>query len=106
MATFNSYLAGFIISVALTLAAYFAVTLHSSGVLWVIFGAAIVQLFVQLIFFLHIGKGPDARWTWLFFSFASLVVVIIVGGSLWIMANLNYNMTSAQMNASMLDQAE
>jgi len=106
MATFNSYLSGFILSIALTLAAYFAVTSHSADALWVIFGVAIVQLFVQLVFFLHIGKGADRGWTWLFLSFALLVVFIVVGGSLWIMANLNYNMTSDQMNASMLDQAE
>jgi len=33
-----------------------------------------------------------------------LVVMILVGGSLWIMKNLNYRMTPEQMNQYMIDQ--
>jgi cytochrome o ubiquinol oxidase operon protein cyoD len=122
--TFKSYLIGFLLSIALILVAYFAVTNAgfsgifggifgstntgsvSTSIVIIIFACAIVQFFVQLTFFLHLGKGPDARWNWFFLSLAILVVGILVGGSLWIMTNLNYNMTPDQMNASMLDQAE
>jgi cytochrome o ubiquinol oxidase operon protein cyoD len=106
MVTFKSYFTGFILSIGLTLAAYFAVTNHSVYAMVIIFLLAAVQFFVQLLFFLDLGSGRSAGWNWLFLGFALSVIGILVGGSLWIMNNLNYNMTPSQMNASMLDQAE
>jgi len=45
---------------------------------------------VQMVFFLHIGRG--SRWKLLTFIFTIIVVGIVVIGSIWIMHNLNYNM--------------
>jgi len=91
----TSYVAGFLLSIILTFAAYILVANHIlSGVslVAVIIGLAIIQLFVQLFFFLHLGKESKPRWNLLMLSFALGVVIIIVFGSLWIMNNLNYNM--------------
>jgi cytochrome o ubiquinol oxidase operon protein cyoD len=55
-------------------------------------------LLVQLIFFLHLGRGSNVRWNILVLSFASLVVIIIVTGSLWIMNNLDYHMGGHDMD--------
>jgi cytochrome o ubiquinol oxidase operon protein cyoD len=56
---------------------------------------AIAQMGVHLVFFLHIGTGPDNTNNVLALAFGLLVVTLIVSGSLWIMANLNANMMPA-----------
>jgi len=98
MPTFKSYLTGFILSIALTLIAYFAVTNHAPSVILVILSLAIVQFIIQLIFFLHITQGPDKQWNLVVFISTLSIVLIVVVGSIWIMDHLNYNMTPSQMN--------
>jgi cytochrome o ubiquinol oxidase operon protein cyoD len=53
---------------------------------------AIAQMGVHLVFFLHVGTGPDSANNVLALAFGLLIVVLIVSGSLWIMANLSANM--------------
>jgi cytochrome o ubiquinol oxidase subunit IV len=87
--------AGFVISLVLTLAAYFLVTgntVTGLGVLIVLGALALMQFFAQMIFFLHIGDEKRPRYKRAAALFMGVVLVIIVGGSLWIMYNLNYNM--------------
>ena len=97
---------GFLLSIAFTLGAYYVVERHSvSGhldfshamILWTISLLAIAQLGVQLFFFLHLGSESKPRWNLLAFLFALLVVVIVVFGSVWIMHNLDYNMTGHEV---------
>lgn len=88
-----SYVVGFLISLLTTLLAYFIVVnrLWTPEVLvYAVLGIAVVQLVVQVVFFLHIGRG--SRWKLLTFLFTILVVGVVVVGSIWIMDNLNYNM--------------
>lgn len=102
----KSVTAGFIISLALTLTAYIAVMYKPyTGDLLV--GAVIVlalaQFLAQMIFFLHIGKG--SRWNTLVFFGMMGVVAILVVGSLWIMANLEY-MTGREMTERILKEED
>jgi cytochrome o ubiquinol oxidase operon protein cyoD len=53
---------------------------------------AIAQMGVHLVFFLHIGSGPDNTNNVLALAFGVLIVTLVVGGTLWIMANLNGNL--------------
>jgi cytochrome o ubiquinol oxidase subunit IV len=53
---------------------------------------AIAQMGVHLVFFLHITTGPDNTNNVLALAFGVLIVILVIGGSLWIMANLNHNM--------------
>lgn len=53
---------------------------------------AIAQIAVHLIFFLHITTAPDNTNNILALAFGILIVALVVGGSLWIMVNLNCNM--------------
>ena len=53
---------------------------------------AIAQMGIHLVFFLHITTGPDNTNNVMALGFGLLIVVLVVGGSLWIMANLNHNM--------------
>ncbi len=92
--TLASYILGFIYSLELTFAAYFLVSKHlifGNALIAAIITLAIVQLFVQLIFFLHLERGSNYRWNLTVLAFAALVVLILVLGSLWIMNSLNYH---------------
>jgi cytochrome o ubiquinol oxidase operon protein cyoD len=98
---FVRYVIGFASSIILTIVAFASVMYHLFSmqiVIAVIVGLAVVQLFVQLFFFLHIGEEYRPRWRLMFLGFAALVVFIVVAGSLWIMANLNYNMMPGNMD--------
>ena len=81
--TAGAYVVGFVLSVALTLAAYSVVTNHLFGravVIAAIAALAMVQLFVQLVFFLHIGREGKPRLNLFTFLCMALVLVIVVGG--------------------------
>ena len=53
---------------------------------------AIAQMGVHIVFFLHITTGADNTNNVLALAFGLLIVILVIGGSLWIMANLNHNM--------------
>lgn len=96
----GAYFAGYIFSLALTLAAFALVwwqadsdrQVFSDGFLlaWVA-ALAMVQLLTQLVFFLHLGRESKPRWNLAVLLFAATIVIILVFGSLWIMQNLNYH---------------
>jgi cytochrome o ubiquinol oxidase operon protein cyoD len=91
-----SYTAGFVLSVILTLLAYALLSRHvvqGWQAIYAVVGLAVVQLVVQLVFFLHLGHESEPRWNLLVFDFTLIIVSIVVVGSLWIMNNLHYTMT-------------
>ena len=53
---------------------------------------AIAQMGIHLVFFLHITTGADNTNNVLALAFGVLIVIFVVGGSLWIMDHLNHNM--------------
>ena len=86
---------GFVTSLLLTLAAYRIVThyeLTDFLLILTVSGLAILQALLQLFFFLHLGLEEKPQWGLITFLFTALVMVIIIGGSMWIMNNLNYNL--------------
>ena len=105
--TFKLYVTGFILSLFLTIVPYLLVVnsaLTAKNLVLAIVVLALAQLVVQVVFFLHLTAK---RWNLIIFIFTIFVVAILVGGSLWIMYNLNYNMTpktSSEMNAYMTSQ--
>lgn len=91
----HKYIIGFIDSVVLTLLSYGLVTgklVSGTLAVAVIIVLAMAQLIVQLVFFLHLGQEERPRWKFWAFCAMSVVLLIVVVGSLWIMKNLNYNM--------------
>jgi cytochrome o ubiquinol oxidase operon protein cyoD len=93
----KTYISGFVLSLGLTLAAYFVVTstaVPRSLVVWVIMIAAVFQFIVQTIFFLHLDEERRPRWNLAIFVSTLGIVLVVIVGSLWIMANLNYQHTS------------
>jgi cytochrome o ubiquinol oxidase operon protein cyoD len=84
------------LSVVLTVAAFWAAGTH------LIYGPAIpvalivlviAQMGVHLVFFLHVTTGPDNTNNVLALAFGVLVVFLVVAGSIWIMGNLDHNMS-------------
>ena len=64
---------------------------------------AIAQIGVHLVFFLHITTGRDNTNNVLALAFGMLIVILVIGGSLWIVTNLNANMmpSAEPMNLQM-----
>lgn len=93
--SYVAYIVGFVLSIVLTLVAYFAIVndwLSGTAALLFVAALAVLQLLVQLLFFLHMGQERGPRWNLMTFVYAGMVVVIVVIGSIWIMYNLDHNM--------------
>ena len=105
--SYGKYIVGFVSSVVVTLIAYVLVT-HATHNESIVAGTisflALVQFGLQMIFFLHIGEEGQPRWKQLVMWFMLGIVIIIVGGSVWIMNNLNYRMTPEQMQQYLKSQ--
>ena len=87
------YFTGFLLSLILTFASFLLVyesLLTGWPLIYSLSGLALTQMIVQLIFFLHLGDEPKPYWNLLLFLFMVLTLVILIGGSLWIMYNLDY----------------
>ena len=94
-ASYKPQFIGFVMSFLLTVAAYRFVTHHvlDQFLLYLtIFGCGLTQVLIQLVFFFHLGLEDKPHWNTITFLFTLLVVIIVVGGSLWIMNNLNYDL--------------
>lgn len=78
---------GFVLSLLCTLGAYGMAGIASFILLIPILG--LCQVIIQMICFFHIGVESKPRWNLMMFLFMALVVFLIIGGSIWIMYNLN-----------------
>lgn len=104
----KSYSIGFGLAIIFTLAAYLTVVcgwFSQVGAITIIAVLAALQLIVQLVFFLHLGRD-GVKWKAAAFYMMFIILVLIVGGSLWIMYNLDYNMMMSPeaMQDYMLEQ--
>ena len=95
----KSYLIGALLSLLLTFGAYAAATApFAQGLMLhvLLAGLGLIQAWVFLFFFLHLGKELKPRWNIGVFLFMVMVTVILVIGSIWIMYHLNYNLMSME----------
>ena len=89
--TATSYVIGYVLSLLFTVIAYLLVankTFSGNKLLMAILGIAVVQMFVQIFFFLHLGRGPKPLYNVVFFFATAGIIVIVIGASLLIMNNL------------------
>ena len=99
-ASILSYTAGLLFALALTAGSFLVTRSHmlwGPGLPVGLAVLAIAQMGVHLVFFLHVGSGPDDTNTVLALAFGILIVTLVVSGSLWIMANLNEHMMPASV---------
>lgn len=93
--TLSGYLIGLMGSLILSVLAFGAVyykLIDDAHVFLFISVLALIQLIVQSIFFLRLNASPEGRWNLLPFLFVLMIIVFIVGGSYWVIYNLDSNM--------------
>ena len=89
------YLTGFVLAAVLTVIPFGLVAtgaLPRETTLIAIAIAALLQVLVHLRFFLDLSLTKTPRENILAFAFAAVLIFIMVGGSLWIMLDLNQRM--------------
>jgi cytochrome o ubiquinol oxidase operon protein cyoD len=97
----KSYLIGFLLSVVLTAIPFWLVMNQSAHgfsaatILAAILAFAVVQVFVHVVYFLHMDRSAEQRWNVVAFGFTLMILVIVVSGSVWIMHNATGNMEHA-----------
>lgn len=106
--TFHAYVKGFVSSLILTMMAYYTVVyeLFSKPTrIAAIIALALIQAGAQFVYFLHLAQETKPRWNLLVFLFMTMVVFILIFGSIWIMYNLDTRvMTPMEMDAYMKRQ--
>jgi len=93
----RSYIVGLGLALLLTVAAFGLAVfrlLPSSVLLPTIGILALLQIAVHFRFFLHIDLSRQKREDLQLILFTSLLILIMVGGSLWILASLDQRMMS------------
>jgi len=91
----DSYLIGLGLATLLTIVSFF---IARTTLVWTpsipvaLAVLAIAQMGVHLVFFLHITTGPDNVNNVMALAFGVLIVLLLITGSLWIMAHMNHNM--------------
>jgi cytochrome o ubiquinol oxidase operon protein cyoD len=101
-ADYLSYTAGLGLAILLTIGSFVVAQtnlLWSPGVPVGLVVLAIAQIGVHLVFFLHMGSGPDNTNNILALAFGLLIVFLVIAGSCWIIANLNANMMPMPTNS-------
>lgn len=96
----TSYVIGFVLSLVLTIVPYYAVTrqvISNNTLLLAILALAIMQMFVQIFFFLHLGRGPKPFYNIVFFVATAGMIVLVIGASILIMNNLYRNMSPQEV---------
>jgi cytochrome o ubiquinol oxidase operon protein cyoD len=91
----RSYLTGFILALVLTAIPFGIVvsgSLPKTTTMAAIAVAAIAQVLVHLRYFLHLDLKSTPRENLLAIAFAGVLILIMVGGSLWIMFDLHARM--------------
>ena len=94
-ASYLSYTAGLGLAILLTIISF---VVSQTNLLWPpgvpvgLIVLAFAQIGVHLVFFLHLGSGPESTNNILALAFGVLVVFLVIAGSIWIIANLYWNM--------------
>jgi len=93
-ASYLSYTVGLGLAVLLTIVSF---VVSQTNLLWPpgipvgLIVLAFAQIGVHLVFFLHIGTGPDHTNNVVALAFGLFIIFLVIAGSVWIIANLNSN---------------
>ncbi|SDD96132.1 cytochrome bo3 quinol oxidase subunit 4 [Cupriavidus sp. YR651] len=91
----KSYNLGFVLSAILTVIPFMLVmhpVLPRPTTLLTLVAFAVMQLIVQLVFFLHMNRSSEGGWNLISFVFTLVILFIIVALSVWIIWSMHYNM--------------
>lgn len=88
----KSYVVGFVLSVILTVIPFWAVmtsAFEKATLIPMVLVLAVVQIIVHLKYFLHLDFSPASRASTFAFLFSALIIVMVVGLSIWILYSAN-----------------
>lgn len=105
--TLESYIIGFALSLVFTFIPYYMVVNQiatGTALLVTILGFAVIQMLIQITFFLHLGRGPKPLYNIAFFVSTVGIILVVVGGSIVIMNNLHYNKTPSDQTKALIDK--
>ena len=92
----RGYLTGFVLAAILTIIPFWLVMGHVFDNRWLtitlVLILAVVQIFVHIVYFLHLDTHSEGGWNMMAFIFTIVLVVIVLGASIWVMYNENANM--------------
>lgn len=94
--SFSGYMTGFLLSVVLTAIPFGLVMGHviadtrTMSIVLLLFAA--VQIFVHMVYFLHMNTKAEGGWNLLALLFTLMLVAITLAGTLWVMFHLDQNM--------------
>jgi cytochrome o ubiquinol oxidase operon protein cyoD len=93
--TVGGYVTGFVLSVILTAIPFWLVIgkvfPSTTATTFIILALAMVQIYVHMVFFLHMSSKAEGGWAWMSLIFTLVLLVITLSGSLWIMYHLKAN---------------
>lgn len=104
--TTKSYIVGYLLSLVFTAIPYYLVvnkTLVGGALLATILGFAVLQMVIQIFFFLHLGRGPKPLYNVVFFVSTVGIILVVVGGSIFIMNNLYRSMTPSEVTTRLAE---
>ena len=99
----KDYAIGFLLSLVLTAIPFWLVMGHvlpPETTKYIIMGFAAIQFVVQMIYFLHMNSKSEGGWNLMALLLTSVLLVIVLAGSIWVMHHMNANMMPAMGGAS------
>lgn len=91
----KSYNIGFVLAAMLTLIPFGLAmypSLPRTATFLLVLACALIQILVHMVFFLHLTTAREQRWSLVALVFTVVIIVLLVGLSLWIMYYVHYNM--------------
>lgn len=92
----RGYLTGFVLAAILTVIPFWLVmgnVIESREMtIFIVLGLAAVQIVVHMIYFLHLDTRSEGGWNMLAFLFTAILVLIVLGASIWVMFEENHYM--------------
>jgi cytochrome o ubiquinol oxidase operon protein cyoD len=92
----RGYLTGFMLAAILTIIPFWLVMGHVIADTWltifIVLVLAVVQIFVHIRYFLHLDARSEGGWNLMALIFTAVLVIIVLGASIWVMYNENANM--------------
>jgi len=93
--TVGKYMVGFLLAIGLTVLSFGIIAAGIQPKYAAVVGlvlAAVVQILVHLYYFLHLDLSKELRWNFVAIVFTTLIVLIFIGGTVWIIFTLNARM--------------
>jgi cytochrome o ubiquinol oxidase subunit IV len=91
----RGYLVGLALAAGLTVVSFYVARsglIYAPAIPAALTALAVGQMGVHLVFFLHLTTGPDNLNNALALAFGVFIVALVIGGSVWIMYEMNQHM--------------